>query len=261
MEPRMPAARLPVVVWSALCALLLALLSWGHTALAQPVGRHKCPPGTKPASLGGGEGRGEQFCLKGGKKNGPSWTWHNPGQLAVRATYRADKRHGPFVAWQPDGRELVEGAYRDDAPHGHWAEWYANGQKRREGQYDRGKERGRWRYWTQSGAEQAQACDPAKLEKGASSFFGLAPDIRAVHALRAVAEACEPGLPQPMIHLAYAVAGLDHSMKSTFVARAITELPGEWQSACKGGAVRLTLKRGDSRHIDVRVKPSTECGL
>jgi hypothetical protein len=118
------------------------------------VTRPACPPGT--TLEGGVPPKGtELWCELRGKRHGAYTRWHESGQIAEQATFRAGQYEGPSLQWDPEGRILEEGTYRSGQRDGLW-KTYRNGLLNFEGEFKNGVQDGRFLNYAGNGEKQGE---------------------------------------------------------------------------------------------------------
>lgn len=84
-------------------------------------------------------------------QHGPSYVWHENGQVKMRGSYQNNEPVGTFTWWHSNGQRELTGSYRGGLKSGKWTGWHANGMKSFEGQFEEDERSGKWRWWDEDG--------------------------------------------------------------------------------------------------------------
>lgn len=84
-------------------------------------------------------------------QHGPSYVWHENGQVKMRGSYQNNEPVGLFSWWHPNGQRELTGGYRGGLKVGKWTGWHTNGMKSFEGQFEKDERVGKWRWWDEDG--------------------------------------------------------------------------------------------------------------
>ena len=89
-------------------------------------------------------------------QHGPSYAWHENGQLRMRGSYQNNEPVGAVSWWHSNGQREGTGGYRNGLKTGEWTGWHANGMKSFKGQFDDDEKVGMWRWWDEDGKVRAE---------------------------------------------------------------------------------------------------------
>ncbi len=106
-----------------------------------------CPAGSRRR----GRARGDQYCLRGAKRQGPAQLRYPSGRLMAKGQYQAGRRAARWFFYQDYGVLWLRGHYRTGRPHGIWKAFFDNGARASHGSYRKGVPVGSWRTWHPDG--------------------------------------------------------------------------------------------------------------
>jgi hypothetical protein len=73
------------------------------------------------------------------RRTGPSFEYHENGQLARKSHWKADVLHGAVLAYDEKGQSLLSCAYKDGELHGDYTSWDPDSDEREKAHYASGK--------------------------------------------------------------------------------------------------------------------------